>query len=212
MDIVLFGIQGSGKGTQGKRIAEKYDMSIFETGAELRKLSKEHSPLGLKVKAIINAGYLVPVEVVMEIIENFLKNVKSDELVLFDGIPRSDEQMEQFNSLMARSGRAFKGLLINIPKEMAMDRLLSRQICEGCKEVFPASYDGEVCEKCGGKLVKRADDNEDSILTRLSAFVNETMPVIKKYKTNNQMIDIDGTGSIDNVTELVFAELNKIFA
>lgn len=211
MDIILFGIQGSGKGTQGKKIAEKYNMRIFETGGELRKLSKETTPLGMKVKAIINAGYLVPTEVVMEIIENFLKDVKSDELVLFDGIPRSDEQMEKFNALMARHGRAFKGVLINIPKEMAMDRLLARQICDDCKTVFPASYSKNKCEKCGGKLTKRADDNEDSIHTRLSAYVHETMPIIEKYKTNGQMIDVDGTGEIEHVTELVFEKLDKIY-
>jgi len=212
VDIVLFGIQGSGKGTQGKKIAEKYGMKIFETGAELRKLSKEDSPLGMKIKAIINAGYLVPTEVVMEIIENFLKDVQADEVVLFDGIPRSEEQMEAFNALMARTGRAFKGILINIPKEMAMDRLLSRQICSGCKAVFPASFTGDACTKCGGELTKRADDNEASIKTRLAAFENETLPVIEKYKANAQMIDIDGTGAIEDVTELVFGKLNNIFA
>lgn len=211
MDIILFGIQGSGKGTQGQRIAEKYDMKIFETGAELRKLSKEQSPLGMKVKAIINAGYLVPTEVVMEIIENFLKDVKVSELVLFDGIPRSNEQMEQFNALMARHGRAFKGVIINIPKEMAGVRLIARQLCESCKTVFPASYKSSKCEKCGGNLIKRDDDNEESILTRLSAYVNETMPVIETYKSNGQMIDVDGTGTIERVTELVFKELDKIY-
>lgn len=212
MDLALFGIQGSGKGTQGKKIAEKYGMKIFETGGELRRLAKEESPLGMKIKAIINAGYLVPTEVVMEIIEDFLKGVSANDTVLFDGIPRSEEQMEAFNALMARNGRAFKGLLINIPKEMAMDRLLSRKICSDCKAVFPASYEGDICAKCGGQLTKRADDNEESIKTRLAAFENETMPVIESYKANEQIIDIDGTGTIEDVTELVFAELDNIFA
>lgn len=211
MDILLFGIQGSGKGTQGKKIAEKYNLEIFETGAELRKLSIETSPLGMKVKAIINAGYLVPTEVVMEIIENFLKNIGRDKPVLFDGIPRSNEQMTEFEALMARHGRTFKGVLINIPKEMAINRLLARQICADCKSVFPVFYKKDKCEKCGSALVKRYDDNEDSIKTRLSAFANETVPVIEKYKTNEQMIDIDGTGTIEHVTELVFSELDKIY-
>ena len=212
MDIVLFGIQGSGKGTQGKEIAKKYGMKTFETGAELRKLSREKSPLGMKIKAIINAGYLVPTEVVMEIIENFLEDIKNNDLVLFDGIPRSKEQMESFNTLMAKKGRGFKGVLINIPKEMAMDRLLSRKICNECKAVFPASFTEGKCSKCEGELIKREDDNEASIRTRLSAFQNETLPIIEQYKKNAQMINIDGTGNIKEVTELVFKELDKIFA
>ncbi len=210
MDIILFGIQGSGKGTQGKRIAERYGMALFETGGELRKLAKEDSPLGLKVRAIINAGYLVPNEVVMEIIENFLSKVSAKECVLFDGIPRSMEQMESFNALMARHARGFKGVLIYIPKEMAMDRLLTRKICSKCKSVFPASYEKDICGECGSELVKRDDDNEASIKTRLSAYENETMPVIEKYKANGQMIEIEGTGTIDEVSELAFKALDPL--
>ena len=211
MDLALFGIQGSGKGTQGKRIAEKYGMKIFETGGELRRLAAENSPLGLKIKAIINAGHLVPTDVVMEIIENFLEEVRSDDRVLFDGIPRSKEQMTAFNKLMEKHERDFKGVLINIPKEMAMDRLLSRQICSKCKAVFPASYSKDQCAKCEGELTKRADDNEESIKTRLTAYENETMPVIESYKANQQIIDINGTGTIEEVFELVQEELDKVY-
>ncbi|MBT6068154.1 adenylate kinase [Candidatus Peregrinibacteria bacterium] len=211
MDLALFGIQGSGKGTQGKIIAEKYNLKLFETGAELRKLAKESSPLGLKIKAIINAGYLVPTEVVMEIIENFLQDIPTNERVLFDGIPRSKEQMEHFNNIMSKHGRTFKGVQINITKEEAMDRLLARKICSGCKAVYPAWITEEECKKCGGELTRRADDNEESIRTRLSAYENETLPVIESYKSNDQMIIVDGMGTIEEITALLALELDKIF-
>lgn len=211
MDIVLFGVQGSGKGTQGKLIASKYDMKIFETGGELRKLSKLDTPLAMKVKAIINAGYLVPNEVVMEIIENFLNGISSTDKVLFDGLPRTLEQMESFNALMKKFNRDFRGVHIFIPKEMAMERLLTRTLCSKCKTVYPATYTKSTCELDNEPLIKRDDDNADSIRTRLSAYENETIPVINTYSTEQKMLEVDGTKSIDEVSEAIYSQLERFF-
>jgi adenylate kinase len=208
MDLVLFGIQGSGKGTQGKFIAEKYGFEIFETGGELRRLAKEDSELGRKVKEIIEAGHLVSNEVVMEIIENFMTNLEHGKNVLFDGLPRKMEQKESFDALMAKFGRNFMGLLINISKEEALRRLTTRRLCETCKSVYPSSYENENCE-CGGKLITRTDDNPESIKTRLDAYENETIPVINKYKEEEKMIDINGEQNIELVTEETFKKLDE---
>src|SRR5579883_1600694 len=177
MDIVLFGIQGSGKGTLGKVVAEKYGLVIFETGGELRKLSQENSELARKVKSIIEAGHLVPNEVVMEIIENFMNKLPAGKNVLFDGIPRKMVQAESFDTLMKKHNRDILGILVEVPEEVVIKRLMSRRICENCKTVYPASYTKEACEKCGGKLVTRSDDNPESIKTRIKAYHDETMPV-----------------------------------
>ncbi|OIP81625.1 hypothetical protein COW94_03850 [Candidatus Peregrinibacteria bacterium CG22_combo_CG10-13_8_21_14_all_44_10] len=203
MDIILFGMQGSGKGTQGKLIAQRHNLSVFETGAELRKLAQDDSELGQKIKAIIEAGNLVPNEVVMEIIENFMHKLPEGSTVLFDGIPRKMEQAETFDTLMTRLGRDFKGILIEISEEVAMQRLTTRRICEKCKEVYPAKYEALSCEKCGGTLVTRQDDNADAIKTRITAYTDETMPVIKKYESKGKIIRVNGEQDIQEVdTEL----------
>jgi adenylate kinase len=196
LDIVLFGIQGSGKGTLGKVIAEKYGYQIFETGSELRKLSHQDSPLAQKVKKIIESGKLVPNEVVMDIIENFMQQLAPGTKVVFDGIPRSMEQAETFEKLMQRHGRDFIGILVDVPKEEAINRLSSRRVCKECKTVYPAFYTGERCEKCGGELIMRSDDNPESIKTRIEAFFTETMPVIDRYKKMEKMIVMNGDQSM----------------
>jgi len=181
MDLILFGIQGSGKGTQAKKIAEKYHMEIFETGAELRKLSQEESELGLKVKSIIESGHLVPNDVVMEIVENFLNHLESSNGVIFDGIPRQIHQAETLNSLLKHHNRDYKALYIELSEESAFKRLLGRQ---------------------------RNDDTPEVIERRISIFKTETIPAIDLYR--EEMIKVDGEPSIEEVTEVIFKELDKL--
>lgn len=208
MDIVLFGIQGSGKGTLGVAVAKKYGLVVFETGGELRKLSSEDSELGKKVKEIVEAGRLVPNEVVMDIIENFMNKLPAGKSVLFDGIPRKMEQAETFDALMKKLGRDMLGVLIDVPEDVVMKRLMSRRICENCKTVYPASYTQEKCAKCGGKLVARTDDNPESIKTRIKAYYDETMPVIDHYKKENKMLTMDGNMSIEDAEKEIFKLLD----
>lgn len=210
MDIVLFGIQGSGKGTLGKLISEKFGYQIFETGSALRKLSQQDSELAKKVKSIIEAGHLVPDEVVMDIIANFMQQIPANTQVLFDGIPRKIGQAESFDALMKNLGRNFTGILIDVPKEVVLKRLSSRRICENCKTVYPAAYDKNNCEKCGGKLVTRSDDNPESIRTRIDAFYKETMPVLNHYEQAGKMIKMDGNKSIETAKEEIFKIIETI--
>jgi adenylate kinase len=210
MDIVLFGRQGSGKGTLGVALCERYGLMPFVTGDELRKLAKDPSPLGEKVKSIIEAGHLVPNDVVMEIIEYFMKNLPGGKSVLFDGIPRKMEQAETFNALMQRLNRPFKGVLLSISEATAWQRLATRRICEKCKAVYPSVYDKPACEVCGGALITRNDDtNEEAIRNRLEAYEKETVPVIEQYKKEGNMLRIEGEGSIEEVKQRAFSELDR---
>lgn len=208
MDIILFGMQGAGKGTLGKALAARYNLQIFETGGELRKLSSQDNALAKKVKSIIEAGRLVPNEVVMEIVENFMTGIPANAQILFDGIPRQTEQANSLNSLLKKWNRTYKALLIEISKETALKRLTTRRICKVCKTVYPVDYKAEKC-KCGGELVTRSDDNPQAIKTRLEAFETETIPAIKMYSEN--LITIPGEASIEEVEKLAIAELDKIF-
>lgn len=209
MDLIFFGMQGAGKGTLGKAAAEKYGMRIFETGGALRALAQENSELGHKVKSIIEAGHLVPNEVVMEIVEDFMNKLPKGAAVLFDGIPRKVEQAQSLNELLKKHNRTYKAVLIDIKKETAFKRLTTRRVCKSCKNVYPATYTKKSCE-CGGELVTRTDDNPEAIKTRLEAFEKETIPAINIYKDN--LIKIDGEPSIEKVEILAFKALDGIIA
>ncbi len=208
MDLILFGMQGSGKGTQGKILADRYNLEVFDTGSELRKLAKEESPLAQKVKEIMESGRLVPAEVVMEIIENFIE--KSTKNILFDGIPRSLEQYELFNKITEKHNRSCKCVLINLTTEQAMDRLLARRMCQECKTIYPKSHETDICSKCNGELITRSDDNEQSIKVRLETYEKETLPVIEIYKNKDCLYKINGDQDIEKVSEDMFKVLDPI--
>ena len=207
MDLIFFGMQGSGKGTLGKSVAAKYGMKVFETGGELRKLAQEESELGKKIKSIIEAGQLVSNEVVMEIVENFMNNLEQGDCVIFDGIPRKVEQAQTLNTLLEKHGRTYKAVLLEIAENTALKRLTTRRICKTCKAIYPVSYDKNACE-CGGELITRADDNADAIKTRLETFAKETVPAIELY--SDKFIRIDGEPSIEEVNKLAFEALDPI--
>lgn len=208
MDLIFFGMQGAGKGTLGKQVAQRYGMQFFETGGELRRLSQEDSELGQKIKSIIEAGHLVSNEVVMEIVENFVNNLPEGASVLFDGIPRSVEQANTLNALLDKLGREYKGVLIEISRDTALRRLTTRRLCSKCKEIYPATFTADSCEKCGGELVTRKDDNPEAIETRLKAFADETMPAIEMYA--NRLIKINGEPTIDEVEKTAIATLDPL--
>lgn len=199
-DLVFFGIQGSGKGTQGKILAERHGMGYFEMGGELRKLAAENSDLGRKVKSIIDAGHLVPTGVVMEIVENYLTHLSAGQKSIIDGIPRSDEQAKAFDVVMKKLGREFLGVHITLPRDVALNRLLNRRICSGCKKAFIAAYKNDTCDNCGGTLARRADDTRESIETRLDTFERETVPIITHYEKAGLMIATDGDQPIEKIT------------
>ena len=208
MDFVLFGIQEAGKGTQGKILTEKLNGLYFETGGELRRLAQEASVLGNKVKSIIEAGHLVPNEVVMEIVENFVHSQAHDhQSIIFDGIPRNQHQSDTFEVLLKKLGRQYTGIYFGLNREEAENRLIKRRICSSCKTVYPAFYAKDACEKCSGTLITRNDDNADSIRTRIDIFYKETLPVIETWKSKGKMISVNGTGTIEEVTKELFQKL-----
>jgi len=202
MNINLFGKQGSGKGTQGKLIAEEFSFMIFETGAQLREISQMQSELGEKVREIMKKGDLVSTEIVMQVLDNFLDK-NSNKNIIFDGIPRSMEQYIAFEKVIKDKGIKIKNILIDISDELAIERLTSRKICKKCGLVYGKDYENNFCKKCNTELVRREDDNKDAIKNRLSLFEKETMPVIEKY----DVIKIDGKNNINEIFENIKEKL-----
>lgn len=173
MDLLLFGMQGAGKGTQGKIIAEKRNFVIFETGSELRKIREENSELGKTVKDIMDRGDLVTNEIVMEIIKDFLEKNK-DNRILFDGIPRSMIQKRTFDELLQSYDRSLQGIYLTLPKEEAVSRMLERG---------------------------RNDDTPEVIERRLQNYEKETLPVIREYMEEGILVEIDGFRSIQEIAQ-----------
>ncbi len=175
VNLVFFGIQGSGKGTQAKLLAEEFGFSIFETGRQLRELAEEMSPLGQKIKKTIEAGDLVSSELVIEILKNFIEK-NEDNTIIFDGIPRNEEQSELFQALLKDMALDYTGVHFTLSKEESMNRLMKRAEIEG-----------------------RADDNEESIKKRIDIFYTQTAPVIEELKEAGKMIEIDAGPSIEDI-------------
>ncbi|MBU0766536.1 nucleoside monophosphate kinase [Patescibacteria group bacterium] len=179
MDLVFFGIQGSGKGTQAKKLAAEFGYDIFEAGGELRKIKASGTPLGDEVASFIDEGKLVPFEIIMLVTKEAVLARGADQKILFDGIPRDSDQMNAFNKIMKEVGRDFKCIEIKLGKEEAVQRILGRAEEEG-----------------------RADDSDESIiLRRMDTFIEKTMPVIEEYKDQGKLIEVNGDGTIDQIYE-----------
>ncbi len=198
-DLILIGMQGSGKGTQGKLLKQEFGYKIFDTGESLRNIAKEDSSLGRKVKSIIESGNLVETKIVMEVVEDFINKLNKSDKILFDGIPRSKDQREGLEKILSKFNKKAVAIYINISKDIAEKRLLSRKICKSCKQIFTANYKDKVCNKCGTKISTREDDNPEAIKKRINIFFEETMPIIKYYESEDRYILIDGEKSIEEV-------------
>ncbi|MBU0577592.1 nucleoside monophosphate kinase [Patescibacteria group bacterium] len=213
MDIVLFGMQGSGKGTQGKILAEMYGLKVFDMGAELRGMIESGTELGVKIKDIVERGDLVDDDTIMEVIENFLKSISSDQSVVFDGIPRTMNQAEKLLSLLKSHGRKVFGLHVKISEKEAISRLTQRRVCSNCKEVYPAFYKNDDCAKCHGALITRQDDsNLDAITKRLENYQRETESVIQHFYGVDRLIEVDGEQPIPDVTEEMVDKAGYLFS
>lgn len=198
-DLILFGIQGCGKGTQGRILAEKEGYKVFETGKELRALVAGGSELGEKIKAIIEAGNLVSDEVVIEIVENFLKNTPEDQAVIFDGLPRKVTQKDLFEEVVQAHGRNPLAVLIHLDDEVSVQRLSNRWMSKATGKIYPNKEKG--LEECSEEdLYQRADDVPEAIRTRLATYHAETQPVIDWYQEQGRMVEIQGEQGVDEVT------------
>jgi len=213
MDIILFGMQGSGKGTQGKILAERYNLRVFDMGDSLRQMIASGSPLGLKIKGIVESGNLVDDGTIMQVVENFLQGAPADNPILFDGIPRTMSQAEKLLALLKGHGRDAFALVIKISDEEAVKRLTQRRMCPLCKEIYPAFYEGKECAKDGTALVVRQDDsNLEAVTKRLENFEKETKPVIQHFYGMDHLIEVDGEQAIPDVTEEMIDKAGYLFS
>lgn len=206
MNLILLGAPGSGKGTLAKRLQEKYAIPQISTGEILRDNIKRETPLGKKVKEIIDRGELVSDEIVIEIIKQRLNESDCKNGYMLDGFPRTVEQakaLEEFAKIT---------LVINleIDNEKVVERLLGRRLCPICNYSTNTHWENysDICPKCGATLVKREDDTEESIRERLNVYDKKTAPLIAYYKERNLLKGFNCDDTPENIFNNVVKELN----
>ncbi len=207
MKLVLLGAPGAGKGTQAKKIAEKFNIAHISTGDILRNEIQNKTELGNKAQEYVSSGHLVPDDLIIAMIkEKFV----SGELVkgfLMDGFPRTIEQAEKFDAILQELNLGLdKVINIVLDKNEIIKRVTNRIVCNSCKRVFKLSEfsDRELkCEHCGKVLSKRADDSEAVAIHRLEVYDKQTKPLIKYYTGKGLLVNIDGQGTEKEIFERI---------
>ena len=199
-NIILLGAPGAGKGTQAALISEEYGIPHISTGDILRRNIKEGTPLGVKAKSYIDAGELVPDEVVIGLVEARLKEDDCQNGYILDGFPRTIPQAESLDKVASID----VALNIDVPYEVIMDRMSGRRMC-ACGETYHVSTLGgaTTCKKCGGKLYVRDDDKPETVANRLKVYETQTAPLIAYYRAQGKLKDVYAVGEIGKIFEEV---------
>lgn len=207
MKIILLGAPGAGKGTQAALITEKYGIPQISTGNILRANIKERTPLGMIAKTLIDEGKFVPDDIVVKIVRERLSQDDCKNGWLLDGFPRTINQANE----LAKFAEVDAVIDISVPFDCLMDRISGRRVCV-CGETYHISTLGKktTCSKCGKELYQRADDNEETVKTRLAVYKAETEPLTAYYESKGLLVTIDGNNSVDNVFLSVSKELDAL--
>ncbi|MGO9581226.1 MAG: adenylate kinase [Acidimicrobiales bacterium] len=200
--LIVLGKQGSGKGTQCTRLSHRYVIPHISTGDMLRVEVKSRTPLGLEARRYLDAGDLIPDEIVLAMVAARLDrdDTRTRGFVL-DGFPRTVAQADGFDELLKP---AVIDLVLNlvIPTEMVLARLVSRRVCEDCGAIYSTSVPPKLnwtCDVCGGEVVQREDDTEEAIKNRLDLYETQTAPLVARYTALGKLVDVSGVGPPDEV-------------
>ncbi len=208
MKLVLIGCPGAGKGTQAKKLSKYFNIAHISTGDLLREQMKQGTELGKKVSEIMNAGGLVSDDIVSAMLAERIKEDDCKNGYILDGYPRNVAQAE---GLGAITGELDKVVCFNVDDSVIVDRMTGRRGCPKCGQMFHIKYNPPkaegVCDSCGEALIQRKDDNEETVVNRLKVYHETTAPVIDYYKNKGILVEVDGTGDIDEIFKKVVAAL-----
>ena len=202
MIILLFGKPGAGKGTQAPLLAAALGVPTLATGDELRAAVRNGTPLGLEAKSYMERGDLVPDAVILGIIKAALSEPRNANGVLLDGVVRTVPQAEGLSAVCEDLGQEVKAVLsLEIDDEEIVQRLAGRTVCEKCQTPYTGRDAGSTCDKDGGTLVRRPDDEPEAIRNRLAVYERQTAPVLQWYRDHGTRVAvIDAVGSVQDVT------------
>lgn len=204
MNIVLLGAPGAGKGTQAAKLVEKYHLPHISTGDMLRAAVKEGTPLGVKAKEFMDAGELVPDDVIIGLVTERLQDDDTANGFILDGFPRTSIQAVALDGELSKLSRPLDAaLLIDVDPEVIVRRLTSRRMCKNCGYI--GSDKDSTCPKCGGEMYQRDDDNETTVRNRLKVYETSTAPLIDYYRGCDLLVRIDG----DRDPDVVFEDVQK---
>ena len=204
MKIIMLGAPGAGKGTQAKKIADKYQIPHISTGDIFRANIKEGTELGKKAKSYMDQGQLVPDELTLELIMDRFQNPDCKNGYVLDGFPRTIPQAEALTEALAKKGETIDyAINVEVPDENIINRMGGRRACLACGSTYhivyaPTKVEG-ICDRCGEKLVLRDDDKPETVKNRLNVYHNQTQPLIEYYTKQGKLAEVDGTQSMEDV-------------
>ena len=198
MNIVLLGGPGAGKGTQAQKLVAEFGFAHISTGDLLRAAIKEGSKLGKKAKGYMDAGQLVPDDLVIDLVKERLEADDAQKCFLLDGFPRNTAQAVALDSELSAMNRTLDAaLLVSVEPAVIVERLSSRRTCRDCGYTAPAGVD--TCPRCGGEMYQRDDDKPETIQHRLDVYATQTAPLIEYYKGHSILKEVDGDRPVDEV-------------
>ena len=215
MNLILLGPPGAGKGTQAARLVEHHGMRQLSTGDMLRAAVAAQTPVGLKAKAVMDAGELVSDEIVSALIDEELAAMGPEVGAIFDGYPRTAAQAEQLDTILARHGRKLDRVIeLEVDEDELVRRIVGRYSCATCGAGYHDEFHQpkvlSVCDKCGGtEFKRRKDDNEETVRTRMTEYRAKTAPILPLYEARGLVARVDGMAPIDEVTAAIEDILNR---
>jgi adenylate kinase len=211
MDIVLFGKPGAGKGTQAPLLAEALGGATLSTGDVLRTAIKDGTKLGLEAKSYMDRGDLVPDSVILGIIGEALRMPLYAKGTILDGVVRTVPHAEGLRDVLAALGRKIDGVIaFDIADSEIVKRMSARTVCSNCQTPYSGRKPGDKCDKCGGTLIRRRDDDPVAVQNRLDVYAQQTAPVFHWYKKSGATVaTVDAVGAVDEVTKRALKALGK---
>lgn len=206
--LILLGPPGSGKGTQAQSLAKEYGIPHISTGDIFREHIANETPIGKKVQEIVRSGHLVPDEMVLDMVKDRFSREDCVKGFVLDGFPRTSVQAEKFAEIIQKNGLVLV-LCLDVPDKVIIDRAKGRLVCKACGTIYNQDFspplEANICDKCGGEVYQRPDDQPEIVEERLRVYHSITQPLIQYYDERKILTSFDGTAPRDSV----YAELKK---
>lgn len=214
MKIIMLGAPGAGKGTQAKKLAEKYQIPHISTGDIFRANIKQQTELGKQAKSYMDQGMLVPDELTVALVVDRIEQKDCENGFILDGFPRTIPQAESLDEALQKKGEKIDyAINVDVPDENIVNRMSGRRACVECGATYhlqhkPTKTEG-ICDACGSKIVQRDDDKPETVQKRLQVYHEQTQPLIEYYNNKKLVVDVDGTRDIEDIFETIVSILEK---